>query len=347
MTKFDVVVIGAGQAGLAMGYFLQQTNASFVLLDEQHRIGESWRNRYDSLVLFTPKRYSGLPGLPFPGDPNSFPTKDETADYLESYANYFLLPIHLNTQVTSLEKKDGRFIISTDHQTYVAQKVVVASGPFQKPLIPAIAKELSPTIVQLHSSSYRNPDQFIDGNVLVVGGGNSGAQIATELADHKQTFLSVSSPIEFMPLTLLGKSIFWYFERLGFIQADVLSKRGKWLQRQREKVYGLDLKKLLKSDKVIQKPRVVSAFGDSRVGFADMSDLEVQNIVWATGFQMDFSWLQIAGALDKQGNPIHQKGISCIDGLFFIGLTWLSCRGSALLGWIGQDVQRLTSYIID
>ncbi|SHE38760.1 putative flavoprotein involved in K+ transport [Seinonella peptonophila] len=287
MEKFEVVIIGAGQAGLAMGYFLKQENISFVLLDAQKSVGESWRNRYDSLVLFTPKRYSGLPGFPFPGDPNSFPTKDETTDYLESYANHFLIPIHLSKKVTSLTKKNNHFLISTDQDTYQANKVIVAAGPFQKPLIPAMAQKLSPHIKQIHSSNYRNVQQLMEGNVLVVGGGNSGAQIAVELAHHKQTFHSVSYPIEFMPLQFLGKSIFWYYEKLGLLQADNSTIKGKWIQQQKEKVYGFELKKLLKNGDIIRKPRLISITQGSRAVFADQTSIEIQNILWATGFSLD------------------------------------------------------------
>jgi putative flavoprotein involved in K+ transport len=343
--NYEIVVIGAGQAGLAMGYFLQQQKRkTFVLIDANKRVGESWRNRYNSLVLFTPKKYSELPGLTFPGNPNSFPTKDETADYLENYANHFSLPIHFDTKVLSLEKKNKRFIISTSQGTYVASKVVVATGPFQKSLFPTIANELSPTILQLHSSDYRNPAQLKEGNVLVVGGGNSGAQIAFELAAYKQTFLSISYPISFMPLQLWGKSIFWYFEKLGMIKADVHSKKGRWLQQQKEKVYGLELKKRLEKGEVIQKPRLVSAFnGDPK--FADETSLTIQNIIWATGFQMDFNWIHIDGVVNNQGQPIHRKGISPIENLFFLGLPWLSCRGSSLVGWVGLDAERVASYL--
>lgn len=346
MKKIEIAIIGAGQAGLAMGYFLQQSKCSFVILDGQKRIGQSWRDRYDSLVLFTPKQYSELPGLSFPGDPQSFPTKDEMADYLEYYANRFSLPIRLKTEVISLEKQGNEFIISTTNQTYCAQKVVVATGPFQKPYIPAAADELSPDVFQVHSSRYQNPNQLKQGNVLVVGGGNSGAQIAVELAAHKQTFLSISHPIEFLPLEWMGKSIFWYFDKLGLIQADITSIRGRWLRQQKEKVYGFELKRLLEEGKVILKPRVTAAFQGLQVVFADGTSLEVQNIIWATGFSMDFRWIHIDGLFDQANQPIHQKGVSSIPNLYFLGLPWLSCRGSALIGWVGQDAKRLLPYLI-
>lgn len=345
--SYEIVVIGAGQAGLAMGYFLQQQKeGSFVLLDAANRVGNSWRDRYDSLVLFTPKRYSSLPGLKFSGDPNSFPTKDETADYLESYANHFSLPFQLDTKIISLKRRDKHFILSTSQGTYLANKVVIATGPFHKPLIPTIAKDLSPTILQLHSSDYRNPAQLKDGNVLVVGGGNPGAQIASELADHKQTFLSVSYPISFMPLQFWGKSIFWYFEKLGMIKADVNSKKGRWLKQQKENVYGFELKAQLNSEEVLQRPRLVSLLdGDPK--FADETSLKTQNVIWATGFHMNLNWIEIDGVVNNQGEPIHDRGVSPIENLFFIGLPWLSCRGSVLIGWVGLDAERVASYLLN
>lgn len=345
MEKYEIIIIGAGQAGLAMGYFLQQKNTSFIVIDSNPRVGDSWRNRYDSLVLFTPKKFSGLPGYSFPGNPHAFPTKDETADYLESYAKRFSIPIHLHTQVRALEWVEKEFIVSTNNKTYCAKKVVVATGPFQKPLIPAVSKQLTADIVQLHSSDYRNPSQLKEGNVLVVGGGNSGAQIAVELSRVQKTFLSVSQPIKFMPLQILDLSVFGYFDRLGLLQADVSSRRGMWLKQQREKVYGLELKKLLKSGQVIQKPRVGTVSDESKVGFADGSELEVQNIIWSTGFQMDYSWIHIDEAFDHNRQPKHQKGLGSVQGLYFLGLPWLSSRGSALIGWVGHDAQRLIPYL--
>jgi putative flavoprotein involved in K+ transport len=344
--EFDVVIIGAGQAGLSLGYYLQQTSLSFVLLDSSERVGESWRNRYDSLVLFTPKRYSSLPGMKFLGDPNLFPTKDETADYLEMYASHYSLPIHFQTTVRSLEKKQDRFMISTEHEEiYLARKVVVATGPFQKPIVPHLSKELSSEIYQVHSSGYRNPSQLKEGNVLVVGGGNSGAQIAVELARSKKTYLSISGSIGFMPLKLLGLSIFWYFDKLGFLQADITTNKGAWLQKQNEKVYGMELKELLRQNKVIKKPRVISSKTGMEIYFGDESSVTVQNIVWATGFRPNFSWVHIDGAIDTLGQPYHRKGVSPITDLFFLGLPWLTCRGSALLGWIGKDAKTLVSHL--
>lgn len=175
---------------------------------------------------------------------------------------------------------------------------------------------------------------------------NSGAQISTKLANQRKTILAVSDPIEFMPLELFGKSIFCYFEKLGVLQAEIDTIKGEWIRRKKEKVYGFELKKLLKSGIVIQKSRVVVAY-DDKVSFSDGTNLMVQNIVWVTGFKMDFRWIQIDRALNNQQRPIHHKGVSPIKNLYFLGLPWLSCRGSALIGWVGQDAQRLIRYLID
>jgi putative flavoprotein involved in K+ transport len=289
MREFEVVIIGAGQVGLSLGFYLQQTNIDFILLESHHRVGESWRNRYDSLVLFTPSRYSNLPGLVFPGDPDTFPTKDETADYLQTYASHFDLPIHYNTTVEVLEKQKDRFMLTTNHEVYIAKKVVIATGPFQKPFIPHLSEKLTSSIYQVNSAAYRNPAQLKDGNVLVVGGGNSGAQIAVELGNQTQTYISASGPIQFMPLQLFGLSIFWYFDKLGFLQSELTTRKGAWLKKQREKVYGMELKTLLRQGKVILKPKAISTRTGNEICFQDDTCLEVQNIVWATGFSPDFS----------------------------------------------------------
>ncbi len=184
------MVIGGSQAGLAVGYHLKQRGLPFVILDENDRIGDAWRKRWDSLRLFTPGRYDGLPGMPFPGSPSSYPTKDETADYLEAYAREFELPVRTGVKVDRLSKAGDRFEVSWGEHTLFAENVVVATGAFNTPRVPAFARELDESIVQLHSKEYRNPSQIQKGAVLVVGAGNSGAEIAIELAPHHQTWLS-------------------------------------------------------------------------------------------------------------------------------------------------------------
>lgn len=345
MNRFDVIVVGAGQAGLAMGYDLKRNHRSFCILESNQRVGDSWRKRYDSLVLFTPRVYSQLPGMNASRDPHTYPTKDDIAADLEAYAHRYALPIHFQTTVHSLEKRDGRFILKTNRGTYQANKVVISTGPFQQPWIPPFAEQLYPDIVQMHSSSYRNPNQLQDGNLLIVGAGNSGAQIAVECAKYRQTFLSVSRPLKFMPLQIFGKSIFWYYEKLGLMDAPTTSKKGAWLKKQPEIIYDLHLKTVLKNGDITLKSKAISTTSGHDIAFDDGTRLEVQNIIWATGFQSDYHWIQIPDVLDATGQPKHKRGVSPVDQLYFLGLPWLSCRGSALLGWVGKDAQALMQYL--
>ncbi|MDF2961555.1 MAG: FAD-dependent pyridine nucleotide-disulfide oxidoreductase [Paenibacillus sp.] len=340
MTQLDFVIIGGGQAGLAMAYYIKQTNLSFIVLDSNERSGDNWRKRYDSLFLFTPRMYNHLPVLHFPGDPNGLPSKDEAADYLELYAKHFELPVRFKTVVLLLQKTKNGFLIRTNQVDYIAKNVVVCTGPFQKPAIPAFIHEISDDIYQVHSSSYHKPSELQRGSVLIVGAGNSGAQIAVELAKEREVSLSIGHKMSFKPLYILGKSIFWYFEKLGLLRADVQTRRGLWLKNQPEQIYGLELKRLLKNNRVQTKPRVVNAKGKTII-FEDGSIARPDNIVWATGFRTDYNWIDIAGAMKSDGLPDQKRGISPIPGLYFLGLPWQSCRGSALLGWVGQDAEYL------
>ena len=189
-SRFDTLVIGGGQAGLAVGYYLAEQSRDFLILEANDRVGDSWRRRWDSLRLFTPAEYSGLPGLPFPAPTGYRPTRDETADYLEAYATRFNLPVRLRTPVDSLARQGHTYLLVAGPHRFEASKVVVATGSYQRPRVPAFASQLDPQIVQLHSSEYRNPDNLQDGEVLVVGAGNSGAEIALELAKTRRTWLS-------------------------------------------------------------------------------------------------------------------------------------------------------------
>ncbi|KEQ25998.1 flavin-containing monooxygenase [Paenibacillus tyrfis] len=343
MKQIDVLVIGAGQAGLAMGYYLKQQAVSFTLLDASDRIGNSWRNRYDSLVLFTPRKYS-LPGMPMPGDPNGLPAKDETADYLEAYAKRYSLPVQLQTRVISMFKTRQGFLLETNRGTYRAGKVIVATGPFHTPYIPGFASGLPDEIYQTHSSAYRNPGELRDGPVLVVGAGNSGAQIAAELSRERLVYLSAGSKLHFKPLYVLGQSIFRYFDLFGFIRADKGSLLGSWLKSRPEQIYGLELKSLMADRKVLLKPRAAGT-KENRLLFEDGTEAEVNNIVWATGYRSDYRWIRIDGAIDSQGNAIHHGGVSPVSGLYYLGLPWQSSRGSALLGWVGRDAAKLAEKI--
>lgn len=346
MDRYDVIIIGAGQAGLALGYFLQQAQKKFLLITKDAQAGEVWRLRYDSLTLFTTREYSQLPGLKLSGDRNGFPTKDEIAQYLLEYVEKFNLPIRFNTTVLSLAKDNGVYSVVTDKGKLEAKQIVVAAGPFQQPNVPSFSQNLSADVFQLHSSQYKNPAQLQDGPVLVAGGGNSGAQIAVELADEGQhVYFSTGHKLRFAPLTLLGRSVFWWLDRLGVLFADASSLHGRWLKKKGDPIFGMELKRRIQQEKVKLKPRTMAAEGNT-VRFSDNSIIQVKNIIWATGFRADFSWIKVSGVIDEHtGLPLHDRGVTSQKGLYFIGLPWQSSRGSALITGVGRDAEYLLRYI--
>lgn len=343
---YDVVVIGGGQAGLSMGYYLKQTPLSFIILDNHAFVGEVWRKRYESLVLFTPRSYSSLPGLVLEGDPTGFPTKDEIANYLELYAQTFELPIHFNCHVQKVQKENNIFTISTNNTVTKAKNVVIATGPFHTPNIPSLAKELPKHVVQLHSSEYKHPAQLNDGSVLVVGGGNSGAQIAVELSEHNETYLSVGHKIQFLPLTIAGRSIFKWFDRLGILQANRNSFIGKKVQRRPDPIFGFELKEKIINNEVKIKSRTWSVHQEE-IQFDDQSTIRVNNVIWATGFKQDYSWIDVPQLFNSNGIVKHNRGVSEIGGLYFLGMPWQHRRGSALLLGVGEDAAFLMEHILD
>lgn len=285
----DVAVIGGSQAGLAMGYHLQQRGRRFVVLDAAAEVGASWRSRWDSLRLFTPARYAGLPGLAFPGPLDGYPGKGQVADYLVRYAAEFDLPVPFDAAVRAVCRDGREFTIDTPAARYRAASVVVATGPFQKPRVPSFAPELSTAILQLHSSAYRNPRQLTAGPVLVlvVGGGNSGFQIAAELAGDHDVVLAIGSRNAAVPQRPLGRDIFWWQTRLGLVTAPGDSRRGRWMRRGEGTVIGTTRRRLRRAG-VRLRSRLVTAAGHE-VRFADgqVHRLPVgANVVWATGFRV-------------------------------------------------------------
>ena len=340
--RYDVVVTGAGQAGLAIGHFLAQQGKRFLIVDAADSVGAAWRDRWDSLLLFTPRRYDSLPGLPFPGDPAGYPTRDEVIAYLEQYAETFDLPIELGSPVRSVKTNDGGFSVDLGDRSIEADQVVVATGPFQTPVVPKFAGELAPEVFQTHSTGYRNPSDVPEGTVLVVGGGNTGFQIAEELSATHRVHLAVGSRQMPLPQKLLGRDLFWWLTKTGLIHKTVESRLGQRL-KDRDTLIGSSPRELRRRYGVEQKPRAVAASG--RTGrFEDGSDVEVDAVIWATGYRPDYSWIDLP-IFDDDGRLRHRRGVTDVPGLYFLGITWQWTRGSALIGWVKDDAAFLAERI--
>ena len=338
---FDVVVIGAGQAGLAIGYFLARAGRRFLIVDGADSIAGAWRSRWDSLVLFTPRRYDSLPGLAVPGDPDGYPTRDEVIAYLEQYADAFELPVELGNAVRSLDADGGRFVVALEDRQIEADQVVVATGPFQLPRVPALGRELAPDLFQTHSTGYRHPSDVPEGTVLVVGGGNTGFQIAKELAATHTVHLAVGSRQMPLPQRFLGRDLFWWLTKTRLLTKTIESRLGRRL-RDRDTLIGSSPRRL-KRVGVDVKPRAIAASGRT-VSFADGSELDVDAVIWATGYRPNHSWIKLPVA-DPNGGVRHRRGVTDVPGLYFLGLSWQHTRGSALLGSVKHDAEFIAEQI--
>ena len=348
--SYDTIIIGGGQAGLATGYYLQQQGRDFVILDANQRIGDAWRNRWDSLRLFTPARFDGLPGMPFPASAYSFPTKDEMAGYLEAYAGRFDLPVHLGVRVDCLSRQNGRFLVAAGDVRFQAENVVVAMSNWQKPRVPQFARELDPRIVQLHSSEYRNPSQLRDGGVLIVGAGNSGAEIALDVAPGHQVWLSGrdtgnvpfrigSVAYRLILARLVGRLL---FHRVLTVNTPIGRKlRPKLLSK------GQPLVRVKPEDLAaagIQRtPRTVGVQGGLPL-LEGGRVLDVTNVIWSTGFHPGFSWIDLP-ILGEQ-SPLHERGVVTSEpGLYFVGLTFLFAASSSMIHGVGRDARYIAQAI--
>ena len=345
------VVIGGSQAGLAVGYYLKQHGLPFVILDENNRVGDAWRKRWDSLRLFTPGRYDGLPGMPFPGSPSSYPTKDETADYLETYARRFELPFRTGVKVDRLCKAGDRFEVSWGEHTLFAENVVVATGAFNTPRVPAFAGELDESIVQLHSKEYRNPSQIQRGGVLVVGAGNSGAEIAIELAPHHKTWLS--GPDTGEEPARAGSRLDRLVTPLMWLVATRLTVKTALGRKLRDHFVdpprGIPLGRVRRKDfapaGIERVPRTI-AVRNEYPALENGRVLEVSNVIWCTGFTRDYDWIDLS-IPTHNGLPIHDRGIvESTPGLYFVGLPFLYSLSSALLGGVGRDANHIVDHIV-
>jgi len=350
--RVQVVVIGGGQAGLSVGYCLAQRGLSFVILEANARVGDSWRKRWDSLRLFTPAKYDGLIGMPFPAPPFSFPTKDEMADYLEEYARRFNLPVVTGIKVDRLTRDGARYIVEAGNRRFEADHVVIAMATYQVPSVPECAKELDPGILQLHSSEYKNPQQLRDGDVLIVGAGNSGADIAMDVAKTHHVWLSGRHPghVPFRIESRVARAILPVLFRLVFhriltvatpmgrrVRPSVISKGGLLI---RIKPVDLD------TAGVERAPRVTAAAHGKPV-LEDARSLDVKNVIWCTGFRPGLSWLDLPHPIyGADGEPIHERGIVPGEpGLYFVGLHFLYAFSSTMIHGVARDAERIANTI--
>jgi putative flavoprotein involved in K+ transport len=294
------------------------------------------------LKLFTSARYDSLPGLAFPGDPDSYPSRDQVVEYLTGYADRFDLPVELGSEVMAVRPGDEGFLVEMRDRTYAADQVVVATGPWQAPRIPPIAERLDDVVVQMHSTAYRSPADVPEGVLLVVGGGNTGYQIAEELAGSHEVHLSIGSRQTPLPQRLLGRDLFRYLEAVRFLRVNVESRLGQRLQHGGETLIGSS-PRAARRHGIQLRSRAVDASG-REVRFADGSTLSPAAVIWATGFVLDHSLVQ-APVFGAAGRVVHRRGVTEVPGLYFLGLPWQYTRGSALLGWVKDDAQYIASEI--
>jgi len=349
--RINTVVIGGGQAGLSVGHHLQRRGVAFVILDANERVGDVWRKRWDSLRVFTPARYSSLDGMPFPAPPYSFPTKDAMGDYLEQYARHFALPVRCGVRVERLSRLGERFLVVAGDQQFEADNVVVAMANYQRPRVPTFAKDLNPQIVQLHSLDYRNPAQLQPGGVLIVGAGNSGAEIALDVAPEHETWVAGrdTGHVPFRVDGLLARLLLIRLV-LRVVFHRILTVRTPMGRKARARMLHVG------GTLVRTKPRDLIAAGIKRVprvarienGLPVLEDgrvLDVANVVWCTGFHPGFSWIDLP-VFEPDGEPRHEEGIVASEpGLYFVGLHFLSAMSSVMIHGVGRDAARIADRI--
>ena len=350
--RVEVVVVGAGQAGLSIGYHLARLGIRCVILDAHHRVGDAWRTRWDSLRLFTSARFDGLDGMRFPQPGDAFPTKDEMGDFLEDYARHFGLPVRTGTKVDRVSRRGDRYLVTADTTTFEADHVVVAMSSYQDPWTPPFAAGLDPAIVQLHSFAYRNPSQLRDGDALIVGAGNSGSEIAMELArDGRTVWMSGrdTGHIPFRIEGLLGRTVMArlvlrvLFHRVFTLDTPI----GRKLRPQFISAGG-PLIRVKPRDLAAAGVRRIPRVASTRNGLPLLDDgrlIDVPNVIWCTGFRNDFSWIDLP-VYDDRGEPIHERGcVTGEPGLYFLGLHFLYAASSTMVQGVGRDASHIARRI--
>ncbi|UVK41569.1 NAD(P)/FAD-dependent oxidoreductase [Mesorhizobium sp. AR10] len=345
----DVVVIGAGQNGLSVGYHLARKGVKFVVLEARERVGDIWRSRWDSLRLFTPARFDGLVGLPFPADRYSFPSKDDMADYLEAYAKKFSLPVRTGVKVDEVTRSGHRYIVTAGQTRYIANHVVAAASSYQKPKIPDFAALLDPSIRQLHAGAYKNPEQLNAGSVLLVGASNSGAEIAMDLASTHQVWLAGRHPGNipvayngYFAMRLVLPVVFRIvFHRLLTVDTP-MGRKAKPGQLS----HGLPLVRVkpqhLDAAGVHRVPRVAGV-RDGKPLLDDGQLLDVSNVIWCTGFRAGLDWIKLP-IFDEAGRVKQYRGaVEGEPGLYVCGLHFQHSTSSTMIHGAARDA----GYVVD
>jgi len=345
---YDVLIIGAGQAGLAAGYHLQQTGLQYAILDAQTQSGGNWSSYYESLKLFSPARYSSLPGYPFPGDPNRYPFRDEVTDYLRAYSKHFQLPVLDKRRVTRVTRhtKNGTENFTLEvagEESLHSRALIVATGGFGKPYIPQLPGQSEFTGRQLHSAEYKNPETFPGQRVVVVGSANSAVQIGVELALYAQVTLASLKPVKFMPQRIAGSDLHFWIRLIGYDQAPL----GAW--------FGMHVpssviddgryRRALAAGKPNRRP-LFQHFTADGVQWNQNEHEPVDTVIYATGFRPPTDFLNDCGALDAKGAPLQRDGISLsVPLLYYVGLEWQHSLASATLRGVGPDAARVVRKI--
>ena len=349
--RFETVIVGGGQAGLATGYHLAKRGRPFVILDASPRVGDPWRKRWDSLKLYSPAAYDGLPGMRFPAPPASYPTTHEMADYLEAYAARFDLPVRTMTSVDALSKDGDGYVVQSGEQRFEADNVVVASGVMQEPVVPSFAPELDPCIKQLHSSAYRNLAQLQEGRLLVVGASHSGADIAYEAATEHETILSGPDTGQ-IPASVETRRGRAGFRALFFVGSHILTVDTPLGRKMRPHIRhgGAPLLRYRKKDLLAAGvERVLARTVGTQGGLPVLEDgrvLDVENVVWCTGFRPNYSWIEAPLDIGEDGYPVQYRGVvASAPGLYFVGMLFLHSFTSMLIAGSARDAERIATHI--
>lgn len=351
MKSYDVIVIGGGQAGLAAGYHLQRAGLKFLILEASDEATGSWKHYYDSLKIFSPARYSSLPGMPFPGAPDRYPTRNDVIDYLRAYVQHFNLPIQTNTRVEKVERVDQKFhVFAGQPSPFIARSVIAATGAFSRPHQPAFESLANYRGLILHSSDYLRPQPFAGQRVLIVGGGNSAVQIAVELAGVAQVTLTSRDPLRFWRQRFLGRDLHFWLKISGY---DTWKRQfAQWSPAAINQPGVLDTGKYqaaFQSGNPTYQP-LFNHFTAQGVAYADGTKHSYDSVIFATGFRPNLTYLETLGALDAFGNARHRYGISqTTHGLYFVGLSEQRSFASATLRGVGRDaayvIRDLTQYL--